>query len=163
MKGEAKNERKGSGGLPKNGKPKDSFRRASKKRKTKDSRLSRLPCSEERKKPRFVNGLLTFGKRETKIRLTVRESRFVNLGSVGFQRSKKPRFISFGELLKNEKELKFELWGFLSLFPSHLPSPLSFFPAIPLSLTFHLGIEINSFALPESNCFGFLILDNRID
>ncbi|PKC10981.1 hypothetical protein RhiirA5_413664 [Rhizophagus irregularis] len=78
---------KGSGGLPKNGKPKDSFRRASKKRKPKDSRLSRLPCSEERKKPRFdwmgfhilknrkilkIHGLLTFGKRETKIRLTVR-------------------------------------------------------------------------------------------
>ncbi|CAB4477907.1 unnamed protein product [Rhizophagus irregularis] len=119
---------------------------------------------KNRKIPKIrSDGLLTFGKRETKIRLTVRESRFVSLGSVGFQRSKKPRFISFGELLKNEKELKFELWGFLSLFPSHLPSPLSFFPAIPLSLTFHLGIEINSFALPESNCFGFLILDNRID
>ncbi|CAB4420398.1 unnamed protein product [Rhizophagus irregularis] len=78
----------------------------------------------------------------------------------------------FGGLLKNEKELRFELWGFLSLFPSHLPSPLSFFPAIPLSLTFislvgrvdqRLGIEINSFALSRSNCFGFLIPDDRID
>ncbi|CAB4390949.1 unnamed protein product [Rhizophagus irregularis] len=44
--------------------------------------------------------------------------------------------IRFGGLLKNKKELRFELWGFLSLFPSHLPSPLSFFPAISLSLTF---------------------------
>ncbi|GET62000.1 hypothetical protein RIR_jg12142.t2 [Rhizophagus irregularis DAOM 181602=DAOM 197198] len=75
------------------------FRRASKERKPKDSRLSRLSCSEERKKPRFdwmgfhipknrkipkirSDGLLTFGKRETKIRLTVRVW-------VGFRESEK--------------------------------------------------------------------------
>ncbi|GET62001.1 hypothetical protein RIR_jg12142.t1 [Rhizophagus irregularis DAOM 181602=DAOM 197198] len=101
-KNERENERvkrKGSGGLLKNGKPKDSFRRASKERKPKDSRLSRLSCSEERKKPRFdwmgfhipknrkipkirSDGLLTFGKRETKIRLTVRVW-------VGFRESEK--------------------------------------------------------------------------
>ncbi|CAB5349425.1 unnamed protein product [Rhizophagus irregularis] len=39
--------RKSSGGLPKNGKPKDSFGRASEERNPKDSRSDGLPCSEE--------------------------------------------------------------------------------------------------------------------
>ncbi|CAB5090251.1 unnamed protein product [Rhizophagus irregularis] len=49
----------------------------------------------------------------------------------------------FGGLLKNEKELRF------------------------ISLVGHvdqrLGIEINSFALSGSNCFSFLIPNDRID
>ncbi|CAB4391037.1 unnamed protein product [Rhizophagus irregularis] len=95
---------------------------------------------------RFVRvcEILRIGKRSTKVRLAseikIRSSVWVN----------------FSGLLKNEKELKFELWGFLSLFP--LTFPL-FFQRVDQ----RLGIEINSFALPGSNCFGFLIPDDRID
>ncbi|CAB4484364.1 unnamed protein product [Rhizophagus irregularis] len=62
-----------SSGLPKNGKPKDSFGRASEERKPKDSRSDGLPiwwASEERKtkKPRFVRsggvGFRPSGKEE---------------------------------------------------------------------------------------------------
>ncbi|CAB4420396.1 unnamed protein product [Rhizophagus irregularis] len=136
-----------SGGLPKNENPKiRKFGWASEERNSKDSFGW---ASEERKPKDSFVGFRGSGKGEL---------RFGHSG--------------FGGLLKNEKELRFELWGFLSLFPSHLPSPLSFFPAIPLSLTFislvgrvdqRLGIEINSFALSRSNCFGFLIPDDRID
>ncbi|PKY30825.1 hypothetical protein RhiirB3_448116 [Rhizophagus irregularis] len=103
--------RKGSGGLPKNGKPKDSFKRVSEEQKPKDSRSSRLPCFEERKKPRFdwmgfrvpkngkipkirSNGLLTFGKRGTKIRLAVSDELLKN-------EKNQVSFCVSGGLLKN--------------------------------------------------------------
>ncbi|CAB4463482.1 unnamed protein product [Rhizophagus irregularis] len=65
--------------------------------------------------------------------------------------------IRFGGLLKNEKELRFELRGFLSLFP------LTFLLFFLGRVDQRLGIEINSFALLRSNCFGFLIPDDRIN
>ncbi|UZO17222.1 uncharacterized protein OCT59_008583 [Rhizophagus irregularis] len=124
-----------SGGLPKNGKPRnqDSFGWASEERKPKDSFVCELP---------------RIRKRRTKVRLA---------SETKIQRRTEKTKIRFGGLLKNEKELRFELWGFLSLFP--LTFPLLFLERINQ----RLGIEINSFALPESNCFGFLIPDDRID
>ncbi|CAB5203812.1 unnamed protein product [Rhizophagus irregularis] len=54
--GKERGKRKGSGGLPKNGKPKDSFGRASEERKPKDSRSGGLPCSEERENSKIRSG-----------------------------------------------------------------------------------------------------------
>ncbi|CAB4494241.1 unnamed protein product [Rhizophagus irregularis] len=85
------------------------------------------------KPQRFVCGLLKIGKRRTKVRLAFEDRKNQDL----FGR------LGFGGLLKNEKELRF------------------------ISLVGHvdqrLGIEINSFALSGSNCFSFLIPNDRID
>ncbi|GET61137.1 hypothetical protein RIR_jg21983.t3 [Rhizophagus irregularis DAOM 181602=DAOM 197198] len=181
---------KGSGGLPKFGRlgglPK--FGRSGGLPKfgrsgglPKFGRSGGLPCSEEwenskdsigwaskerkTKKPRFVSlgGLLKNENPKIHSFVSFRGS---GKGELRFGWLLKPRFVQrrtektkirFGGLLKNEKELRFELWGFLSLFP--LTFPLLFLERINQ----RLGIEINSFALPESNCFGFLIPDDRID
>ncbi|GBC29390.2 hypothetical protein RIR_jg21983.t1 [Rhizophagus irregularis DAOM 181602=DAOM 197198] len=136
-----------SGGLPKYGKTK--FRKFGRSGGLpKFGRSGGLPCSEEWENSKDSIGWAS-KERKTK------KPRFVRLASETKIRSS--IWIRFGGLLKNEKELRFELWGFLSLFP--LTFPLLFLERINQ----RLGIEINSFALPESNCFGFLIPDDRID
>ncbi|PKY34899.1 hypothetical protein RhiirB3_532983 [Rhizophagus irregularis] len=76
-----------SGGLPKNGKPKDSFGRASEERKPKDSRSDGLPCSEEWENSKIRSGGLPCSeKREN--------SKDLIWWASEERKTKKPRFVS---------------------------------------------------------------------
>ncbi|CAB5390100.1 unnamed protein product [Rhizophagus irregularis] len=86
--------RKSSGGLPKNGKPKDSFGRASEERKPKDSQSDGLPYSEERENSKIRSGGL------------LKKEKPRNQDSIWWaseeRKTKKPRNVRSGGLPKNE-------------------------------------------------------------
>ncbi|CAB4480351.1 unnamed protein product [Rhizophagus irregularis] len=83
-----------SGGLPKNGKPKDSFGRASEERKPKDSQSDGLPYSEERENSKIRSGGL------------LKKEKPRNQDSIWWaseeRKTKKPRNVRSGGLPKNE-------------------------------------------------------------
>ncbi|EXX54340.1 hypothetical protein RirG_235440 [Rhizophagus irregularis DAOM 197198w] len=109
-------------------------------------------------KPSFANSAVRVGFRSSAVRVgfrVLKNGKIPKIRSGGLPKNGKPRNQdSFGWLLKPR---------FVRPFGFRWASEERKRTKILERINQRLGIEINSFALPESNCFGFLIPDDRID